>query len=114
MKFFAVALLASTVLALPRSSDKGSSSSQMTVKQGQDKCGSQAKLSCCNSKIDGGDAYNENKDSMNHGILSGLLKDNGRNGLGVYNQCSEVTSDCMSFVLCFLSCISSSIAGIEF
>lgn len=114
MKFFAVALLASTVLALPHSSDKGSSSGQMTAKQGQDKCGSKAQLSCCNSKIDGGDAYNENKDSMDHGALSDLLNDNNRNGLGVYDQCSEVTSDCMSSVLCFLSCLSSSISGIEF
>lgn len=97
MKLFTVALLATTAtaLALPRSSDQSPSCGQMSVKQGQDKCGSQAKLSCCNNQVHSGDAYNKNKGLLEHGILSDLLNGHSQNGLGVFEQCSEITSDSM-------------------
>ena len=116
MKLFTVALLATTAtaLALPRGSDQSSSSGQMSVKQGQEKCGSQAKLSCCNNQVYNGDAYNKNKGLLEHGILSDLVNGHSQNGLGVFDQCSEITSDSMFssfFFFFFLSSLFPSSPG---
>lgn len=100
MKLFRPTLLVTSAFALPRSSGKNSPV-LLSLGEGQQKCGDQAKLFCCNSQVHRGSAFDEYKDFLDKGILGGLLGDNSRDGLGVYNQCSEVTSDCMSIFLWF-------------
>lgn len=97
MKLFTLALLVTSAFALPRSSGKNSPG-LLSLGEGQQKCGDQAKLFCCNGQVHSGSAFNEYKDILDKGILGGLLGDNSRHGLGVYDQCSEVTSDCMSIL----------------
>ena len=91
MKFFTLAVLITSTFALPRSSEK-KSLGQMSLEEGQQKCGEHAKLACCNGRVHSG------SDNSNGGILGALLGGNnsGRDGIGQYDQCSEVTSDCMS------------------
>ncbi|KAA8645756.1 hypothetical protein EYZ11_012523 [Aspergillus tanneri] len=62
----------------------------MTVKEGSDKCGDQAQLSCCNKATYAGDTV----DSDN-GILAGLLSNllgsgSGSEGAGIFEQCSKL------------------------
>ena len=62
----------------------------MTVKQAQAKCGDQAQLSCCNHATYAGDTTDVNK-----GILAGTLghligSGSGAEGLGLFDQCSQV------------------------
>ena len=91
MKFFTLAVLITSTFALPRSSEK-KSLGQMSLEEGQQKCGEHAKLACCNGRVHSG------SDNSNGGILGALLGGNnsGRDGIGQYDQCSEVMSDCMS------------------
>lgn len=58
----------------------------MTVQEAQSKCGNQAQLSCCNKATYAGDT----KD-VNAGALSNLIgAGSGADGLGVFDQCSEL------------------------
>lgn len=93
MKFFAVAtFLATSVAALPSSTGTNHAASQLTLKQAQDKCGNEAKVSCCNKKIESGDSYEKNEGLLSGGILNNLLGGNkGSQGLGVFDQCSELS-----------------------
>ncbi|ODM17078.1 Rodlet protein [Aspergillus cristatus] len=92
MKFLAITTFLATALAIPTEScpkDAG----QVTLKQAQNKCGSQAKVSCCNKKIESGDSYNQNKGLLSGGILNGLLGGKGSEGLGVFDQCTLLGLD---------------------
>ncbi|RAL09780.1 hydrophobin family protein, partial [Aspergillus homomorphus CBS 101889] len=61
-----------------------------TVKQGSDKCGDQAQLSCCNKATYAGDTT-----TIDSGALAGLLSNiagsgSGSQGIGLFDQCSKL------------------------
>ncbi|EAW12669.1 hydrophobin family protein [Aspergillus clavatus NRRL 1] len=63
---------------------------EMTIKQGTEKCGDQAQLSCCNKATYAGDSTD-----IDSGILAGTLKNligggSGHQGLGLFDQCSKL------------------------
>ncbi|KAJ6111270.1 conidial hydrophobin Hyp1/RodA [Penicillium sp. IBT 16267x] len=90
MKFFATALLlAATAVALPQPETDGNIQSipkGMTVSQAQAKCGDNAKVNCCNK-------YTSNKDitTSNSGPLSGALQSALAQGLGIGEQCNDLS-----------------------
>ncbi|KAJ5573594.1 Hydrophobin [Penicillium hispanicum] len=62
----------------------------LTVKEGQSKCGDQAQLSCCNKATYAGDTTD-----VNSGIAGGLLSNligtgSGAAGAGIFDQCSKL------------------------
>ncbi|KAI9925630.1 hypothetical protein MW887_006013 [Aspergillus wentii] len=62
----------------------------VTVKEGQDKCGDQAQLSCCNKATYAGDTT-----TIDKGLLAGALSNlvgagSGAEGLGLFDQCSKL------------------------
>ncbi|BCR87742.1 uncharacterized protein ACHE_40306A [Aspergillus chevalieri] len=93
MKFLAITTFLATALAVPSTPGEScpKDAGQVTLKQAQNKCGSQAKVSCCNKKIESGDSYNQNKGLLSGGILNGLLGGKGSEGLGVFDQCNELS-----------------------
>lgn len=90
MKLFTVVLLATGAFALPQSSGR-KSPGLMSMEEGMQKCGEHAKLACCN----GGGSLNENKGDQDEGGERGR-GGNRRDGTSMFDQCSEVESDCMS------------------
>ncbi|KAA8648071.1 hydrophobin family protein [Aspergillus tanneri] len=57
----------------------------MTIKEGVDKCGTQAQLSCCNKATVAGDT------SHSGGVLSDLLgAGSGSEGASLFSQCSKL------------------------
>lgn len=71
----------------------------MTVKQAQAKCGDQAQVSCCNHATYAGDTTDVNKGLL-AGTLSHLLgTGSGAEGLGLFDQCSQVDVQCESSLL---------------
>jgi hypothetical protein len=97
MKFSLTAVtlaFAATVAAAPHSGNDGNHNvpHDMTVQQGINKCGNEAKLKCCNEKkYNSGDVKNINSGLL-AGALGGLLGSNGANsdGLGLFDQCSDL------------------------
>ncbi|KAJ5160995.1 conidial hydrophobin Hyp1/RodA [Penicillium capsulatum] len=97
MKFFAPALLfAATAMALP-SPGQGSGNVQFPVgdktdlKQAQNKCGNDAKVSCCNKAT-----YTRDIKTANNGPLAGVLASAlgggpGGDGLGLFGQCNDLS-----------------------
>ncbi|CEL00666.1 Putative Rodlet peptide (Fragment) [Aspergillus calidoustus] len=62
----------------------------VTVKQGSEKCGDQAQLSCCNKAVYAGDTTDVN-DGLLAGALSNLLgAGSGAEGLGLFDECSRL------------------------
>ncbi|KAK1144287.1 hypothetical protein N8T08_005700 [Aspergillus melleus] len=60
----------------------------MTVKEGQEKCGDQAQLSCCNKASVGGDTTNVHKGG---GQLSGVLgSGSASEGASLFSECSKL------------------------
>ncbi|PWY87100.1 fungal hydrophobin [Aspergillus sclerotioniger CBS 115572] len=105
MKYTAIALaaLASVAMAQPsartaRGGPLFPAPAGMTVSQGQDTCGDQASLSCCNQANYAGDTT-----TYNDGILSGLLGNllgagSGSEGLGLADQCSKVDLEALDLL----------------
>ncbi|KAI9035874.1 hydrophobin family protein [Aspergillus affinis] len=60
----------------------------MTVKEGQEKCGDQAQLSCCNKASVGGDTTNVHEGG---GQLSGILgAGSASEGASLFSECSKL------------------------
>ncbi|RAL04155.1 uncharacterized protein BO80DRAFT_257079 [Aspergillus ibericus CBS 121593] len=104
MRYTAIALaLASVALAQPsartaRSGPLFPAPAGMTVSQGQDTCGDNASLSCCNKATYAGDTTD-----YDSGVLSGLLSNllgsgSGSQGIGLADQCSKVDVQALSLV----------------
>lgn len=100
MKFFATALLfAATVVALPQPGDGNGGSgnnnvkypvgNKTTLKQAQNKCGNDAKVSCCNEATYTKDVTN-NADGPLAGVLQSALGA-GSGGLGLFGQCNDLS-----------------------
>ncbi|OOF98329.1 hypothetical protein ASPCADRAFT_205575 [Aspergillus carbonarius ITEM 5010] len=105
MRFTAItfAALASVAMAQPsartaRGGPLFPAPAGMTVSQGQDTCGDQATLSCCNKATYAGDTT-----TYNDGIASGLLGNllgagSGSEGIGLADQCSKVDIEALTLV----------------
>ncbi|KAL4922373.1 hypothetical protein BDW62DRAFT_197053 [Aspergillus aurantiobrunneus] len=82
--------LAAVSLFAAACADKFPISDDVTVKQGSDKCGDKAQLSCCNDVQYGGDST-----TVKEGIAAGLLSDllgsgSASEGLGAFSGCSKL------------------------
>ncbi|KAJ5259591.1 conidial hydrophobin Hyp1/RodA [Penicillium angulare] len=98
MKFFAAALLfAATVVALPQPGDVNTGgnkvkypvSNKTTLKQAQNTCGNDAKVSCCNEAT-----YTKDVTNNANGPLAGVLQSAlgaGSGGLGLFGQCNDLS-----------------------
>ncbi|KAJ5901484.1 conidial hydrophobin Hyp1/RodA [Penicillium taxi] len=93
MKFFATALLfVSAAMALPSAVSSIFPVPQgTTLDQAQAKCGTDAKVSCCNKTTFTRDITNDND-----GILAGVLQSAlgggpGGDGLGLFGQCNDLS-----------------------
>ncbi|KAJ6078273.1 hypothetical protein N7467_008026 [Penicillium canescens] len=83
MKFFIpTVLLAATAMALPSAN---SNVSDNKVKDAVNKCGNEAKMSCCN-KINKNEGVSQN----NIGVLSNVLGAIGSDGLGIGQGCTQL------------------------
>lgn len=96
MKFSLTAItlaFAATVAAAPNPGNGNKFiPGDMTVEQGNNKCGKDAKLKCCNeADYNSGNVQNA-KSGLLAGALGGLLASNGANsdGLGLFDQCSDL------------------------
>ncbi|GKZ31495.1 hypothetical protein AbraIFM66950_012162 [Aspergillus brasiliensis] len=104
MKFTAAAALAlaSVVVAQPSVRGRGvthiPAPAGMTVSDGADSCGNNAKLSCCNKATYAGDSTN-----VDSGFLSGLLSNlvgagSGSQGLGLADDCSPLDLQALDLI----------------
>jgi hypothetical protein len=102
MKFFATALLlAATAMALPQPGGEGNIQSipkDMTINQAQAKCGDNAKVNCCNKYT-----TNKNINTNNSGPLAGVAQSALAQGLGIGEQCNDLSvngmTPCMKFII---------------
>lgn len=127
MRFTAItfAALASVAMAQPsartaRGGPLFPAPAGMTVSQGQDTCGDQATLSCCNKATYAGDTT-----TYNDGIASGLLGNllgagSGSEGIGLADQCSKVDIEGMFHIhiliherICELMIVALTLVGLN-
>ncbi|CAL5867114.1 uncharacterized protein PFLUO_LOCUS1326 [Penicillium psychrofluorescens] len=109
MQFFTTVLcLAATAVALPGSGNgvgnagngnvKFPISPQTTLAQGNNACGNDAKLSCCNKAT-----YTHDINTANTGPLAGVLANAlgggpGGDGLGLFGQCQDLGVNAVDIV----------------